>query len=78
MKRIFWMPIPLSGGGPGQTQLHFPFSRPVLRPVFMGLPANTLETNITGSVHLFEAVRKTNLDIIIQMPVLLRNTESSA
>lgn len=30
-------------------------------------PANTLEINITGSAHLFEAVRKTNLDIIIQI-----------
>jgi GDP-4-dehydro-6-deoxy-D-mannose reductase len=30
-------------------------------------PANTLEVNITGSVHLFEAVRKTDLNIVIQI-----------
>lgn len=30
-------------------------------------PANTLEVNITGSVHLFEAIRKTNLDIVVQI-----------
>ena len=29
-------------------------------------PANTLEVNIIGSVHLFEAVRKSGLDITIQ------------
>ncbi len=30
-------------------------------------PANTLEVNITGTVHLFEAVRKSQLDIPIQI-----------
>ena len=30
-------------------------------------PANTLEVNIIGSVHLFEAVRKSGLDITIQI-----------
>lgn len=30
-------------------------------------PANTLEVNITGSVHLFEAVRKSDPDITIQI-----------
>ncbi len=30
-------------------------------------PANTLEVNITGSVHLFEAVRKSGLDVTIQI-----------
>lgn len=30
-------------------------------------PSNTLEVNIIGSVHLFEAVRKCNLDIVIQI-----------
>ncbi len=30
-------------------------------------PANTLEVNIIGSVHLFEAVRKSGLDIVIQI-----------
>lgn len=30
-------------------------------------PANTLEVNITGSVHLFEAVRKSDLGITIQI-----------
>lgn len=30
-------------------------------------PANTLEVNITGSVHLFEAVRKSGLDCPIQI-----------
>lgn len=30
-------------------------------------PSNTLEVNIIGSVHLFEAVRKSELDIVIQI-----------
>ncbi len=30
-------------------------------------PANTLEVNITGSVHLFEAVRKSGLDVTVQI-----------
>ncbi len=30
-------------------------------------PANTLEVNIIGSVHLFEAVRKSGLDVTIQI-----------
>lgn len=30
-------------------------------------PSNTLEVNIIGTVHLFEAVRKTNLDIVVQI-----------
>jgi len=30
-------------------------------------PANTLEVNIIGTVHLFEAVRKSDLDITIQI-----------
>ncbi|MBI3379780.1 GDP-mannose 4,6-dehydratase [Candidatus Gottesmanbacteria bacterium] len=30
-------------------------------------PSNTLEINITGSAHLFEAVRKTDKDIVIQI-----------
>ncbi|OIO13942.1 GDP-mannose 4,6-dehydratase [Candidatus Gottesmanbacteria bacterium CG11_big_fil_rev_8_21_14_0_20_37_11] len=30
-------------------------------------PANTLEVNITGTVHLFEAVRKTDPNIVIQI-----------
>lgn len=30
-------------------------------------PSNTLEVNVIGTVHLFEAVRKSKLDIIIQI-----------
>lgn len=30
-------------------------------------PSNTLEVNIIGTVHLFEAVRKSDLDIVIQI-----------
>lgn len=30
-------------------------------------PANTMETNVTGSVHLFEAIRKSDLPITIQI-----------
>lgn len=36
-------------------------------PTSWASPANTLETNIVGSVHLFEAVRRANIDPAIQI-----------
>lgn len=36
-------------------------------PTSWASPANTLETNIVGSVHLFEAVRRAEIDPVIQI-----------
>lgn len=36
-------------------------------PTSWASPANTLETNVVGTVHLFEAVRKLEIDPVIQL-----------